>query len=526
MNIDNFKAESSREANERNMDKSYNLKQKQIMDEANLKMASKTYPVRTVTISERSIVSLLDEFITSEMAVLQGGKRGNKHSHLGIDQLFERDKQIVRNNIIHGNALHCKCEEDDVTIFGKEILPLVKVGEWERVNIVNCKEKGIGKCKWWEKKDKMFLNRIKELELIIGDLRDSVGGGKISNKNGRKDFHEKKDGLMVSNFEFNFDREYGSDRHSSMRSEKGSDEEEREKGKGNMDENAYMNDKELLIRARRGKYKNINTPQTEQNEINIDKENNTENSNELISVKENHQVYNQVNIRVRKEIKRILPDSGAVNEINKNNKIKNNKNNNNNDDDNDNDNDNIAMHERIIRNKSTNDITEENESSNDKKENIGSDPGLYDSGIPTEKARSEKIEVKPKRRMKRNSEHYDDEYHLDGTTREEHEKCHIHHFNDKKDNNDDDSSHDNNIDNDQYDSYYEDEIDRKKIKSNNNNNHDNILWYTVGIRTVPALLHIVSGGLGYHPIYQAQFPVRKDILVAVKLFSGPVCSSR
>jgi hypothetical protein len=530
--------------------------------------------VRTVTISERAIFSLLDEFIATEMAVLQEGKRGNKHSHQGIDQLFERDKILennndnnndnnhdsndnnnnsdnpLLNNIWEQSSNHHDHEDDETNAFKRDALPLVKVGEWERVKLAHCKDKGIGKCKWWEKKDKMLLNRIKELELLICDLNDSVGGERMTNKIDKNDNIDKvggygkkgrngrgenvnNNGLHYYN-EIIYDRENESDISSSMGNERGSDEGERKREREKYreresedgietrgeKENVYMNDKELLLRARRGKYRNDNI-------TNITEENITEKDIELISIEKNHQIFNPVNIRVRKETKKILTETRVFFDENKE--------------------CNKRMMERYRRKKYAENLIEKKElnegggkgrggsgsGSGGKKEYLSIGQGFHfdDLGIVEEKGGSEKSAERARRERKRNSilfdDNIDDNYNDYNNYHYDRKGQHNNHMNNNININDINSNNDiANNGNNNNNGHINDDNNDDNDDDNDDDSHEDILYYTVGIRTVPALLHIVSGGLGYHPIYQAQFPMKKDILVAVKLFSGPVNMNR
>jgi hypothetical protein len=579
------------------MNKKHNSKQQPLIEEKSRNENTKILSiVRTVTISERAVLSLLDEFIATEMAVLQEGKRGNKHSHEGIDQLFERDKIVggTNNNpllddIWQQSNIHHEIEHEETSAFKRDALPLVKVGEWERVNLANCIDKGIGKCKWWEKKDRMLLNRIQELQLIICDLNDSVGGSDVfekidkdkNNRKGKKGFREAKNGgLKVLNFDneiiFDLENRNGSEILSSVGNQIGSEEEEREKERerGRMRERkgdrergrvestemrrdmgeAYTNDKELLIRARRGKYKNNNTTDTTQDNI-------TENNVELFSMEKNQQIFNPVKVIVRKEIKKISPEFEIVDE---------------------NKECNARMLESYKRKKYSDIQIEKNIRSDGEnaseglgeggKEyiNIGRDSLFDDFGVVEEKAGSEKSVERGRRERKRSIELFDGNNNDDNSNRnrkvnfdgirigsgkkEEKNKRSIDLNNDnniisKTQYNYCNNSSNNNVNNDKINNLNNDITNIENVKSNeytdsnqdyeNNENceydsnieiedsyHEDILYYTVGIRTVPALLHIVSGGLGYHPVYQAQFPMKKDILVAVKLFSGPVSMDR
>jgi hypothetical protein len=594
LRFENHHLEDRGKSADGNMSKNRNLKQQLLIEEekSRNKNTKILRIVRTVTISERAVLSLLDEFIATEMAVLQEGKRGNKHSHEGIDQLFERDKilggthnnPLLDNNLDQSN-IHHEIEDEETSAFKRDALPLVKVGEWERVNLVNCKDKGIGKCKWWEKKDKMLLNRIQELELIICDLNVSVGGGDVFekngkdkiNKNGKKGFPEAKNGgLRVLNFDneiiFDLENRNGSEGLSAVRNGIGSEERERERGRDREREritgrereregstemtgergDVYANDKELLLRARRGKYKNNNI-------VEITQDNITENYTENISMpmEKNQQIYNPVNIRVRKEIKKISPEYRIFDE---------------------NKDCNTRMLERCKRKKNS-DITNE-ESVRTTEEEVGEGQGsgggdgvgvgrkghssigrdfLFDDlGIVEEKAGSEKSVERGRRDRKRSGELFHDndsnsnnKMNFDGVRirsgkKENKNKIqsdldynsvtmskaqHSYHVDNNNNNNSTENNNNkinnlnNNIINIKNKEHSED-YESENYNEFEDNYHEDILYYTVGIRTVPALLHIVSGGLGYHPIYQAQFPMKKDILVAVKLFSGPVSLDR
>jgi hypothetical protein len=317
----------------------------------------------------------------------------------------------------------------------------------------------------------------------------------------------------------------------------------------------YTNDKELLLRARRGKYKNNNITETIQDNI---AENYTVNI--TMPMEKNQHIYNPVNIRVRKEIKRKSPEYRIFDE---------------------NTECNTRMLEKCKRKKNSDITIEESVRNNDEEmgEGLGSGGGegvgvgvgvgrkghssigrdfLFDDlGIVEEKAGSEKSVERGRRDRKRSGELFHDndnknnnKMNFDGVRirsgKKENKnkiqsdidynsdtisKAQYSYHGDNNNNNNSTENSNNKINNlnniiNMKNKEHDEDYESENYNEIEDNYHEDILYYTVGIRTVPALLHIVSGGLGYHPIYQAQFPMKKDILVAVKLFSGPVSVDR
>lgn len=258
--------------------------------------------MKIATIAESSVISLLDQFLTAEMKVLQGGKRESKHCHLGISQLFE-SKNCCGKNSESGGGSDLKNEGEIVkennfeqmNYLDTEILLMMKLGEWERVDIVSTEEKTIGECKWWEKKDKCLMGRIKELEQMIEDIKDSVEGDKdiILRKNNFHDNMRSESKKKVEKVfqKFGYEMEKINEKNAKKEAETCSrDKEENEENeREERPKSTYIDDKNLLKMAKRGNYKqtgeikfgkrtNILQPESDsENNINAVKEKDSKN---------------------------------------------------------------------------------------------------------------------------------------------------------------------------------------------------------------------------------------------------------
>ena len=180
---------------------------------------------KIVKIDKNHITALLDEFLISEMTVFQGGRRDCKHCHTGLSQMHEVYKSTINNNKSNNNNDDSNSNynhdnskknsnNDNINIFtikrkdNKEMLrkdyqalineklSMIKINQWERVTLKkDLKKSEVEKNESLKKKvmkgrikclltrdEKILSNRMKYLELIVDDMKNSVGGEEMKFK--------------------------------------------------------------------------------------------------------------------------------------------------------------------------------------------------------------------------------------------------------------------------------------------------------------------------------------------------------